>query len=113
MNEAIMLLNDAVDDGQPKSRSLSQLLGGVERLEDVLNSFRVHSLAQVGYSNLREPSGPGPGIHSTVFVIELDSISLNDQAPALRHCIASVDRQVHKHLFDVDPVGKNGWKSLV
>ena len=42
---AAALLDDSVDGGQTQARALAALLGGEERLEDVLPRVRVHAVA--------------------------------------------------------------------
>jgi hypothetical protein len=42
------LLQDAVDGGQPHSRSLADLLGREERFEDVAADLLIHADARVG-----------------------------------------------------------------
>ena len=44
---APVLFHDPVDHRQPQSRSLADLLRGVEGLEDVLHGLGVHAVARV------------------------------------------------------------------
>ena len=60
-------LDDAVDRSQAQAGALAHVLGGEERLEDVLPGVLVHALARVGH--LQHHMFPGPA--SRVFLLEL------------------------------------------
>ena len=47
VDEAVVLLDDAVDRGQAQAGALAHLLGGEERLEDVVQGLLVHAAAVV------------------------------------------------------------------
>ena len=47
IDEAVVLLDDAVDRGQPQAGALAHLLGGEERLEELCQRLLVHAAAVV------------------------------------------------------------------
>ena len=92
------LLYDPVNHRQAQPRSLAHFLGSKEGLEYPRLGFRVHPLARIGYTD--------PHIFAGRYAIpalamDLDIRRGDGNAPAPRHGVLRVDRQVHQHLFDL------------
>ena len=46
-----MLLDDSINDGQPKAGPLADLLGGVERFEELVQALFCNPRARIGNAN--------------------------------------------------------------
>ena len=50
----------------------------------------------------------GVGVLSDVLLVELDILRVNREQPAVGHCVARVDGEVHEHLLELIRVGEHG-----
>ena len=96
---AAALLHDAVHGGEAEPGSLPLLLGGEERLEDVGGGLRAH--AGTGVAHREGHVGPrrevGPARRGRL--ADLDVANGDPDAPAARHGVARVHREVHEDLL--------------
>ncbi len=60
VDEAVVLLDDAVDRGQPEAGALADVLGGEERLEEVGQRLLVHAAAVVAHGQQHVLAGDEP-----------------------------------------------------
>ncbi len=88
-----MLADDAVHRGQPQARTLADILGGEERLEEMLLHLGAHALAGVGDFEDRPRSALG--------LVRPRRTHHHLHAAATRHRILRVHRQIHHHLLDL------------
>jgi hypothetical protein len=49
-HRSTVILNDAMSDTEPEASALPCFLSGEERVEDVLQRFRIHAAAVVGHN---------------------------------------------------------------
>ena len=70
VDEAVVLLDDAVDRGQPQAGAFAHLLGGEKRLEDVVQGLLVHAAAVVAHRQQHILAGDKPGMVGAVGFVE-------------------------------------------
>ena len=88
----------AVHRRQPEPRPLAHRLGGVEGLEDVRQGLR---------------RDPDPGVGDREADEHAVGARLDEQAPAVGHRVARVDRQVDHHLLDLPAVGQHPGQRVI
>ena len=102
-----VLLDDAVDHGQPETGAPAHLLGGEERLEDA--SARLVTHARAGVTHLEPDVAPGLGarVARERRLVEVDGTRLEGEQPAVGHGVAGIDGEVHHHLLDLGRIGED------
>ena len=76
----LVLLDDAVDGRQAQAGALARLLGGEERLEDVLLDLRRHAAAGVAHGQAARRARPaGPGASARTASSSVDGGGLDRQ----------------------------------
>ena len=104
IDEAAGLLDDAIDGRQPKAGALADFLGGEERLEDLVDDVGGNPGAGVGDIDpdiiRRRHALVG---HLRGF-IRCQIAGLHRQLAAVRHRVASVDREIDDHLLELRDV---------
>src|SRR5205814_1133018 len=58
VHPALVLLDDAINRGQPETSSLSDLFGRKERLKNSSQRFLAHSSAGIGDTQAHKPASP-------------------------------------------------------
>ena len=101
----LVLLDDAVDDGQAQAGALAEFLGGEERLEDARLHFAAHAAASVGHGQQHVAAGLDVGRQVVGVRVQDDVAGLDGELAAARHGVAGVDRQIDEHLVDLAGVG--------
>ena len=85
----------------PRPGALADLLGGEERLEDLLDDLRRHAGAGIGHLD-HHVIGRRHGAH--VEPLRLggrDVRGADRELAAARHGVAGIDREVHHHLLEL------------
>src|SRR6266568_203830 len=108
VDEAVMLLDDPIDDGQPQAGSLPHLLGGEKRLKDPLAHGFVHTLSGVGKRNHGIAAWFTETMRLDIIRIHFYRAGLKSEQASIRHGITGIGRQVHQDLFDLPAVGIDG-----
>ena len=106
-DEAVVLFDDAVDDGETQPGPLAHLFGGKERFEDTLLRGLVHARPGVRDGQERKETGLSVPMGRDKVFMQFRLFRLQDELPPVEHDIPGVDRQVHQHLFQLVAVGKN------
>jgi len=106
------LFHDPVHGGEAQAGSLTKLLGGEERLEDMRLRFGIHPATGIAHGQHHKTPRQGAAVAATVIRIEFDVGCLDYQLAPVEHRIPSVDRQVHDDLLDLSRVGFDAAKVL-
>ena len=109
-DEAAALLDHAVDGGEAQAGAFPLFLGSKKRFEDARLSFLIHAHSGVADGEEHVGSGCDDRTQVAVVAIELGVRSLDQQAAAVGHGVARVDREIHDDLFDLAGIGANGAK---
>ncbi len=88
------LLDEAVDLAQPQARTFADFLCGEERVERLGDHAFGHTGTGVGNGDKDVLARKNAHLVCYVALIERRVLRFNGDAPAIRHGIASVDRQV-------------------
>src|SRR5690349_1427886 len=95
------LAHDTVDAGESETRSLADILGGEEGLENPLEDVRFDTSTRI--RDLEHHVAPRPqpaGMRRA----NLDVRCSERERPTLRHCITGVDGQIEQHLLQLTRV---------
>src|SRR5271166_1040072 len=96
----LVLLDDAVNSGEAQARSLPDLLGREERIEDARHDLRGYAGARVRDRDAREAALERLRHPPAIRLVPLDERGLYRQAAAARHRVPGIHHQVQEHLFD-------------
>src|SRR5660398_11134 len=96
---AAVLLNDAVDGGEPEARSLAPLFGGEEGFEDMGEDLGVDPGAGVAHGQHDVGSWARAKMRTYVLLSEFYISRLDGQLPSTGHRVAGIDRQVRGDLL--------------
>ena len=100
-DEAAGLLDDAVDHRQAEAGALADLLGGEERLEDLLQHVRRDAGAGVLDLDQHVVGRRQFAIGEGLALLGRDVAGAHRQVAAGRHRVARVDRQIDDHLLEL------------
>ena len=103
-----MLLKHAIHGGEAHAGALPRTLGRKERFKDARRGRCIHSIASVFYFQADVCSELCFGITRAFRFVDFDLKSRDNHFAAVRHGVASVQRQVHNDLIDAAWIGKNG-----
>ena len=98
--------DDAVDRREPEAGAVAGLLGGEERLEDVLETVRRDPRAGVRDGQAHVALGRDQ-VLARVVLVEVQRAGLERDRAAGRHRVARVDGEVDDHLLDLRAVGED------
>ncbi len=90
-----------------KARSPALLFGGEKRLENARFCGLVHPYSGICNRHNHVPSQRAVRMRSEVISSQLRICRLYGQLTAGRHCISSVQNQIHHHLVELNWVGLN------
>src|SRR6185369_1025727 len=91
------LLDDAVDRGKTKTRSLSGFFCSEERLKDSSSNLFTHADTGIAHGQKHIPTRCDAKVVTGVFFREMDVPGVDRQLSPERHGIASIDREIHQH----------------
>ena len=100
-----MLLDDGVYGREPEPGPLADALGREEGFENVGLDLGTHADPGVAYAQHRVGPRARARMRAHEDGVELDVGGLDGQAPALRHRVACVHRQVQDDLLDLRGIG--------
>ena len=104
VDEAVVLLDDAVDRGQPQAGSLPHLLGGEKRFEDLVEGFLVHAAAVVAYGQQHILPGDKPRVIGAVGLVEGGVFRFDGDLADSGDGVPGVDAQIGQDLVDLGGV---------
>ena len=107
VNEASVLLHQAVDHRHAEARSVPSLLGGEERLENLRQHLLIHSGAGVGRREANVLTGIAPAVLCPVRRIQPRVPRLQAQYATVRHGVSRVGRQIDHDLLNSPGIGLN------
>ena len=103
---AAALLHDPEDRGKAQAGSLAGSLGGEERLEQAGLGGRIHAGSVIADRQHDVPPGLDRDVAARRSASSSSTLAgLDGQDAALRHGVACIDHQVHKHLFHLPGIG--------
>ena len=91
---AIRLFDEAVDHAETEPRPLSDVLGGEERLEHLVEQAAGNSLAGVAHRDHDVVARLDLAAHAWVVLVEYDIPGFQRQLAAIRHRVTRVERKV-------------------
>lgn len=108
---AVMLADDAVDDGEAKAGAFADLFGGEEGFEDFILDFFGDAATGIADGEMKMETGAaGFGVSG---LLDVSSAEAKGECAALRHHgIAGVDAEIHDDLFDHVFVGVDGGEVI-
>jgi len=101
IDEAVVLLDDAVNGGEPQPRSFSDLLGREERFENMGKVSGGDAGACVAHHEADVGAGGRIRMGETVRPVDHDVGGFERELSARRHRVARVHRQIDQNLFDL------------
>ena len=99
------LLDDAVHRGQAKPCPLADLLGGEERIENLVDDLRRDARAGVGDFDQHVVGGRHALVAIRRAFLRGDVGGAHRELAAIRHGVARVDREIDDHLLELGDVG--------
>src|SRR5271155_244656 len=108
VDEAAMLLHDAVNGGQGHATGAAVLAIHEEGFEDVLAGLGVHADSGIGHGKHGVRAWRNVGIETAEGIIKLRSFGFNAQEAAVGHAVPGVETQVHEHVLDLRGIGLDG-----
>jgi hypothetical protein len=105
LDPAVVLINDAMDRRQVQASALTQLFGGEEPLENPLQRSLIHAMTGVDHGEAGEVAGPRLEVVADIPGLQAQPVRAQFEPPAPGHRLASVEAQVHYHLFQHACVG--------
>ena len=91
-----MALDDAGDGGKPEAGALADVLGGEERVENLVDDVLRNAAAAVGYlQHDVRPDGRAGGYARVVFV-DVEILGAKAELAAIGHRVARIDAEVEK-----------------
>ena len=94
-----MLVDDSVDHGKPKSRSLPRFLRREEGLVDMFNYLGGHSMTGIGNGDQNVIAGIGPTVQFAKIMIGLKIFRLDGELASFGHGIPGIHAQVDEHML--------------
>ena len=91
---AVRLFDEAVDHAETEPRPLSNVLGGEERLEHLVEQAAGDSLAGVAHRDHDVVAGLDLAAHARVVLVEYDVPGFERQLAAIRHRVTGVESQI-------------------
>src|SRR5581483_4685041 len=110
---AVTLLDDAENRGQAEASTFTDLFCTEKRLEDMGLGFLVHSDTRIAHGQHYVWTRLYRRVLAGMNFIDLDIRGLDGDLAAPRHGVASIDRQIHQHLFDLAGVGPDSSQTAV
>jgi hypothetical protein len=104
IDEAVVLLDHAIDGSQPQAGAFAYRLGGEERFEQVRARLGIHTAAIVAYGQQHILAGYRPQMRGAVGFVKGDDTRLDRDLAGIVDCVPGVDAEVGQHLFDLGGV---------
>ena len=96
VQRAFVALHDGERRGQAEPGAAADLLGGEERIEDVIDHIRFHAVTTVFDIE--------PDMRTAV---DVDVAGAKEEHAAVRHGIARIDAEIHEHLVQLGRVSED------
>jgi len=93
-NPALVLLNDAVDGGQPEAGAFAGFLGGEKGFEQMAQGRAVHATAGIGGCQTNKIAGARLGIQHGRHGIEGFGEGAKGESPSVAHGVAGVEAKI-------------------
>ena len=106
------LLGEAVNHGKTQAAALADILGGVERLEDVAQHLRRHAGPGIGHRQQDVVPGRDVVARGRIGFVEGGVAGLDDQGATVGHGVARVEGQVQQCVLDQTRIGRGGPEIL-
>jgi len=94
-----VLVDNAIDGGQPQPRAFPHALGGKERIKDAPQILRRDAAAIIRDAQAHKPAGSRLRVRPPRRRLHFEFRDFNGQQAAFGHGVARVHRQVQKHLL--------------
>ncbi len=104
VDEPVVLLDDAVDCGQPQAGAPIHTLGGEKRFENIVQYFLVHAAAVVADGQQDKLAGNKTGVIGAVGLVEGMVSCFDDDLAHTFDGVTGVDAQVGQDLLDLGGV---------
>ena len=98
------MLDDTVHGGQPQSGALSHLLGGEERLEEVIKDFFVHAAAVIAHGEHHIFTAGKTRVNGAIGLIEGGVFGLDGDLAHPGDGVPGVDAKIRQKLVDLGGV---------
>ena len=101
IDEAVVLLDDAVNRGQPQAGAFAHLLGGEKRLEQIVQGLMIHAAAVVADGQQHIIAGDKARVMGAVVLVESDVARFDGDFASVRDGVPGVDAEVGQDLVDL------------
>ena len=112
-DQTAVLADDAVDGRQPETGAGALLLGGEERLEEVLEDLAVHPRAVVPHAELDERPRYDSRETARLFLAEPDVAGRDLDLSSPGHGVPGVESEVEEHLLELSGIALHRRRSGV
>ena len=102
------MTDDAIGRRQPQARAFAGLLGGEERLEEVVSRGAVHAHARVGDREEEVWTGLDVEMRDGVGLVDEDILGLDGDRSAVWHRVSGVDDEIDKDLVELPRIAPYG-----
>src|SRR5262249_35413256 len=96
-----MLLYNTIAGGQSETGAPSWLLSGIERLEEMRLHHGVHARAGGAHGQENQAPREQPRVLLSIGLFKRNVGGLDRQLASMRHGIAGIDGEIHKHLLNL------------
>jgi hypothetical protein len=111
LDPTLMLLDNALDGGQPQAGAAPPFLGGEKRLENAAQIFRGDAGPGIAEGEADELAWGGLGMEAGLGRVNMDGGGADQELAAFGHGVAGVDGQVDQNLLQHPRIGLDGWEA--
>ena len=108
VDEALVLLDDAVDGGEAEAGAEADGFGGEEGFESVGDGVGVHAAAIVADGEAGICAGDAAGIFGAEGFVDADGLGADGDGAAVGHGVARIDAEVGEDLVDLGRIHLDG-----